>query len=299
MVGLSTCTFLIGFDLVSSYEPNEIKYTVLATDKTHDTLDAACNDIGDYVEQNIGAKEREDVVIDCNAGSKALEDKEKSAWFGPDWKKVTQAQAEASIANNKWFACSGAEAEKCFDGYEQNRYASRQQVCDVLLQGHEDDEHRVRMYPTDEALADCHRATEQPGVKITKKFEVDSHLRPLESLCKMDTLDEICENAWYDDASEVWKLRTSCHCQEQHKVQCDFGEKTEACMLRLFQNLGMDESEFERIEFVVAETDSTEPHTKKINSMTDLYTQMSTVVSNKEKKWQREGKLASGADLFE
>jgi len=301
MVGLSRYSVLIGFDLArsASYEPNEIKYTVLATDKHHDTLEAACHDIGDYVEQNIGTDVRHALVGNCLAGTHAVEDVGKSAWFGPDWKKSDQAAVEKAIVNNKWFACSGGEADVCFDGYEQVRFTDRQKVCETLLAGHESDAHRIRMYPKEEALQDCQRATEQPGVKFTKKFERDSHLLPLQSFCKMDTLDEICENAWYDDDSEVWKLRTSCECQKEHTVECPYGESIQDCMTRMFANLGMVSSEFERIEFVVAETDSVTPHTKKINSIEDLYTQMTTAVSNKETKWRKSGKLSSGADVFE
>jgi len=297
MMRLSTCSFLIGLDLVRSYEPNEIKYTILATDKTHDTLETACQDLGDYAEQNIGPDARDPVVTSCMAGGGAP-DPEKETWFGPDWKKATQAQVEREIAANKWFVCSGGEAEACFDGYEQKRYTTKEAVCDELLVGHEADEHRLRIQSVDEARADCLAATQQPGVKFTKKIEKDQHLRPLESFCKMDTLDEICENAWYDDSSEVWKLRTSCQCQPEHTVDCDFGESTQACMTRMFSNLGMDADQFERIELVVAETDSTKPHTKKITSMDDLYTQMQTQLSNKEKKWMREGKLTE-ADAIE
>jgi len=306
MVGLSTCSFLIGFNLVSCYEPNEIKYTVLATDKTHDTLDAACHDLGDYVEQNIGTAHRVNVVDACNAGTIAVEDKSKSAWFGPDWKKVTQQAAENAIASNKWFACSGGEADICFDGYEQKRFTSAQEVCDKLLEGHDDDNkdvHRNRMYPKAEALADCLKATQQPGQRFSKNFYPDKHLLPFQSFCKMDTLDVICENAWYDDDSEVWKLRTSCKCQEEHRVSCAYAEPIQDCMERMLTNIGGVSGEkdfgFERIEFVVADNDSTDPHTKKILSLPDLYAQMTTVINNKEAKWKKNGKLYAGQDVFE
>lgn len=300
----STFSFLIanGLNLANAdrpYEPDEIKYKVLATDKTFEDLNAACHELGDYVDENIGVDWRHSVVNDCSQGEKggAVEDKTKSAWFGPDWKKLTQEQAEQAIANNKWFACSGGESNKCFDGYEQLRFPTKDKVCDVLLDGHEADVHRARLYPRQEAMKDCQAAIATPGVLKTKKLDPAEHLRPLESFCKMDTLDEICENAWYDDDSDVWKLRTSCQCQAKHTVDCNLGESTQSCMNRMFQNLGMDATEFERIEFVMAENDNSEPHTKKISTMDELLNQMAGVIASKEEKWVKEGKLHDQADI--
>merc|ERR1711862_738853 len=173
-------------------------------------------------------------------------------------------------------------------------------VCDTLLRGYENSEDAdklLKMYTKSEANSDCHQAVLEPGVRKTKKFDVDRHLRPLESFCKMDTLDEVCENAWYDDDSDIWKIRTSCHCQPQHTVDCVYGETTKNCMQRMFSNLGMRAEEFDRIEFVVAESDSTTPHTKQIRNMADLYNQMTNAIYNKEKKWEREGKLHAQADI--